>query len=262
MTNPQNSYLNETKSSLFRFKRFSIQQQHAAMKIGFDGILLGAWCCVDGYKRFLDVGTGTGLIALMIAQRTESSDARGSDDVQIDAVEIDEAAGEEAALNFERSPWPNQLRLFHEKFQTWRIQRNQQYDLIVCNPPFFSSHVAGPRGVTPRMTPRAVARQTSQLSLTDLFEGADSLLESHGRLCFIVPFDRRDEAIESAQHAGFSACRKLVVRSLPHKPPHRVLLEFVREPSSCAFDEIIIERSHHVYTPEFRRLARDFYLRF
>lgn len=254
MAKPQESRPGEVAPSpTFRFKQFTVRQQHAAMKVGFDGILLGAWCCVVGYKRILDVGTGTGLIALMIAQRT-AADSADSSPRLIDAVEVDEAAAREALFNFANSPWGERLHLHHQKFQTWRVGLAQKYDLVVCNPPYFSSH--------PASTPRSAARQDSLLNWSELFEGASSILSVDGRLSLIVPYGREEFAIQSARQQNLFPCRKLVVRSMPDKPPHRVLFEFASTKSNCEVAELAIEVSRHAYTSEFRQLTQEFYLKF
>ncbi len=237
------------KSAPFRFKQFTVQQERAAMKVGFDGILLGAWTTIGTSTRILDVGTGTGLVALMLAQRSDES-------VFIDAIEIDSDTCEEARLNTVRSPWSNRVVVECVSFQDFQ-PGTVKYDLVVCNPPYFDSH----SGSEPL---RAAARQNTALSLGELFDNAKRCLdERHGRLSMVYPMGRSNESIAEATCFGFHPQRQLLIRSLPSKPFHRVMLEFGRKAVECIeTEELTIEKAHHVYTEEFKQLARDFYLAF
>lgn len=260
------------KTSTFQFKRFKLHQQYAAMKIGFDGVLLGAWASIDG-GRVLDVGTGTGLIALMLVQRAISTDHTEGDAhvhssmglphwskaIRVDAIELDAAAAHEATENVARSPWPDSVRVIHGQFPG-DLSANEAYGLIVSNPPWFREGAPSPT------TSRALARHETHLSLSLLFESVPGMLAGSGRFAVVIPQSQLERAKELASAAGLVPRRLTLVRPLPDRPPHRVLLEFAKSLATaghdCEEDELTIECRRHEYTPEFRRLLRDFYLKF
>lgn len=239
----------------FRFKRFQIEQARTAMKVGFDGIVLGAWANVSGCNRILDVGTGTGLIALMLAQRTSAQFGDVKSDVRIDGIDIDENAAAEATANVAASPWPDRIRTFHSSLAEFAPD-GELYDLIVCNPPFFES------GQASRHRPRAQARHAAALPLVELVRDARRLVNQRGVLSIIVPSDAETSCIELAGRAGWTVRRRLTIRPLPQKPKHRVALEFRLTTGTIVAEELTIELRHHEYTDAFRRLTRDFYLAF
>ena len=251
---------------MFRFKRFAVDQSHAAMKVGFDGIVLGAWATIhDGCQRVLDVGTGTGLVALMLAQRTELHAEPGL----IDAVEIDTGAVVDATKNFRDSPWADRLNLVEGRFQDAFAASSNTYDLIVCNPPYFtdvnSQQGNAPSAVDRESTPRTareIARQTISLSSQDLLRGASRLLRKSGRLSMIVPAERASEVIQEAEEFGFCTHRRLDVRPTPTKAHHRAVMEFRFGKTTCDRESLTLELSRHVYSSGFRELAREFYLAF
>lgn len=239
-------------TSPFRFKQFTVQQNRSAMKVGFDGILLGAWSNVDRCQRILDIGTGTGLIALMLAQRTSAD----SPAPHIDAIEIDEAAIPDATVNFASSPWHERLHLIHDRYQSWRDQSAGQYDLIVSNPPYFQDSMPS------QDSSRTTARHDRDLDVNDLLNGMQKMLTNDGRLCLILPTEIATSTMDKARSFGLSCRRRTSVRSLPTKRPHRELLEFWRTAGEPTSRELTIEEERHVYTDSFRKLARDFYLAF
>lgn len=241
----------------FRFKQFTVEQCHAAMKVGFDGILLGAWSSVHGCQRILDIGTGTGLVALMLAQRTKAEVTDRAELIPIDAIEVDSTAMVDAQQNFANSPWSERLRLIPGRVQVWAETTAQRYDVIVCNPPYFSYS-----SENLNTSSREVARHDRRLSLGDLFEQAKSLLTESGQLSVIVPTLRLANALESASRVGFVCRRQMRVRALPEKPFYRELLEFRSMQGEVVVEELTVECEHHKYTDEFRSLARDFYLKF
>lgn len=226
------------------------------MKVGFDGILLGAWANVDNCQNVLDVGTGTGLIALMLAQRTKQREPA----TQVDAIEVNADAIVDASRNFAASPWSSRLNLIQARFQDWAKSHVQKYDLIVSNPPYFLSSGKD------QPTSREIARQQAGLKYGDLIAGASALLRESGRLCVIVPMEQCDHVQGLAVDYGLTPVRKLEVRPIREKPPHRALLEFHRDSRGIAtevtVEELTIELSRHAYSDEFKELARDFYLAF
>ena len=253
----------------FRFKQFTVEQSNSEMKVGFDGILLGAWAHTRRCQRILDIGTGTGLVALMLAQRTQTPPhpKNAGQAAIVDAIEIDELAAEEAARNFQNSPWHHRLKVEATSLQEFAATGPAKYDLIVCNPPFYSSHVASGNAR------RQLARQDVSLDFSTLCALSVRLLKGTGCLAVIVPKDRESAIHQSASDAGLLCRRQLRVRSLPHKPPHRILLQYERadRPTEmgispleghCELQDLTIEERHHEYTAAFKRLAKDFYLAF
>ena len=239
-------------TSAFQFQRFWIHQQRAAMKVGFDAVLLGCWANVSGCRRALDIGTGTGIVALMLAQRTETSQVGTA---LIDAIDSDLGAYRDAEENVNASPWWNRMRVFHRSLSEFAAVCDQTYDLIACNPPFFESGSPSPE------PSRRVARHGLTLTLPTLMEMTARLLAEAGQLSVILPFSRSDEAVGLAAQSQLHCRRRLLVRPLPDKAFKRVLLEFRRQPGPIETDSLCIEQRRHCYTPEFHSLTEQFYLK-
>ena len=223
------------------------------MKIGTDGILLGAWAQAEQPERILDIGTGTGLIALMMAQRFPNA--------IVDAVEVEPNAAEQAARNFSSSPWPDRLNLHHQTIQSFASSglRNKAYSLIVSNPPWFADSLKS------NEIRRNLARHTDSLSHDELLNSVRLLLHSSGRFAVVLPSGDSTSFIHSAHQRNLFCRRQCHVRSKPSLSPHRVLLEFETVPAESPVipQELIIENEqHHDYTESFRKLTHDFYLRF
>ena len=232
----------------FRFKQFKIEQEHAAMKVGTDGVLLGAWASVPGPgSRVLDVGTGTGLIALMIAQRTK--------EVRLDALEIDPSSAGQAEENFRSSPWKERLTCLPSSFQEYTSQCKILYDLIICNPPFFSASSKTPS------SEKNLARHDDSLSLGDIFRGSRALMKDNSIISMILPLHKDAQALELGREHQMYCKRKTLVTPAPGKPIHRVLLEFSLLPGICQEEELTIETEiRHKYTDKYLELTSEFYL--
>jgi len=232
----------------FRFKQFTIQQERAAMKVGTDGVLLGGWSSLPGPgSRILDVGTGTGLIALMMAQRTK--------DVWVDALEIDPSSAEQAKENFQNSPWQERLNCMHTSFQDYAVQCKDPYDQIICNPPFFSASLKTPS------KEKNLARHDDSLSLKELFSGSASLMKKSALISLILPFDKAEQAFGLiSEHQMY--CQRLTrVFPAPGKTCKRILIECSFLPGTCNEDELTIETgTRHSYTEKFKNLVDAFYL--
>ena len=235
-------------NSWFHFKLFTIQQEHAAMKVGTDGVLLGAWASLPGPgSRVLDVGTGTGLIALMLAQRTKN--------VMIDALEIDHASAGQAKENFENSPWNGKLRCLPISFQRYASQSANSYDLVISNPPYFSDST-----LTPSMELN-LARHDHSLSLEDLLKGSLSLMKPTGKISLVLPVQKEAQLRELiAEHNLF--CNRLTrVKPTPGKAANRILIECSHMDGNTHTDELTIEtEQRHVYSEKFKDLVNEFYL--
>ncbi|RUT73412.1 tRNA1(Val) (adenine(37)-N6)-methyltransferase [Ancylomarina longa] len=234
----------------FEFKQFRIEQEKAAMKVGTDGVLLGAWVDLDKANSILDVGTGTGLIAIMLAQRTFGK-------VRIDAVEIDLAAYQQAVDNFNNCSWSSHIEAKHIDFQNFCKNDHEKYDLIISNPPYFRN------GLNSKDSSRTKARNADHLPLDELILGAKRLLNSSGILAVILPVDEACLFEKLAGVDGFYLKRKFAVLPNPGKSAKRILLEFCLTNVELVFSEIIVENGQrHVYSPEYRSLTKDFYLNF
>ena len=234
------------KNNYFQFKQFRIEQNHAAMRVGTDGVLLGAWVKKSDYSRILDIGTGTGLLALMLAQRFNA---------EIDAIDIDINAINDAKQNVSNSPWKNQINVFHSSIQDFSKITKHNYDLIVCNPPFFNN------GVKPKDDKRKLARHTDSLSFSDLLNAAATVLKTDGTFNVILPLECEKEFKNFAFKQRLFATRITRIKPNPIKPIKRVLIEFQFEGELISENELTVEREiRHSYTPEFTNLVKDFYL--
>jgi tRNA1Val (adenine37-N6)-methyltransferase len=234
----------------FRFKQFTVRQDRCAMKVGTDGTLLGAWVAVDGCRSILDAGTGSGLIALMLAQRNGLA--------QIDALDVDADACSQALSNVEASPFAGRIRVIQDSFQSYALGARAAYDLIVSNPPYFVRSLKNP---DPQ---RSLARHTDSLSLEELLGGGRELLKPGGRLALILPAGRDDELRQLAQAAGLKRIRQTNLIPLPGAQAKRTLTELSLDPrpSVCATDTLLLEEARRQYSPAYRELTKDFYLDF
>ena len=234
---------------MFTFKQFAIEQDRCAMKIGTDGVLLGAWAPIDNHPfSILDIGTGTGIIALMLAQRSAAQ--------QIDALEIDEAAYEQATDNFENSPWNDRLFCFHAGLDEFIEEPEAEYDLIVSNPPFYSEDYKTEN------ESRDLARFQDAMPFEQLLEAADLLLSEHGIFTVIIPFKEEENFIALANEFELYPLKITRVKGTPTTEIKRSLLAFSRnETTDLPIDELVIETARHVYTQEYIGLTKDFYLK-
>jgi tRNA1Val (adenine37-N6)-methyltransferase len=235
--------------SKFTFKQFSIEQDKTAMKVGTDGVLLGAWAPVNHNPfSILDIGAGTGIIALMLAQRTSAE--------QIDALEIDEEAYEQAVDNFENSPWGDRLFCFHAGLDEFIEEPEDEYDLIVSNPPFYAEDYKTENDQ------RDLARFQDAMPFEELIEAADLLLSENGIFAVILPFKEEQKFISLAKEFELYPTKITHVKGTPKSEIKRSLLAFSRnENQEFDIDELIIEIDRHVYTPEYIELTKDFYLK-
>lgn len=238
----------QAMGSDFRFKQFVVRQEGAAMKVGTDGVLLGAWAPLEGKPQaVLDIGAGTGLVALMLAQRSQAE--------RIDALEIDTGAFETCVGNFEASPWADRLFCYHAGLQEFTEEFGPEYDLIVSNPPFHRETVSSGKPA------RDQARQQSALPFEVLLGCAARLLTPEGRLCVIIPFRGEEDFLKQAGRFGLFPARITRVRGNPGSELKRSLLELSFHPHAPQQDELVVEQQRHRYTEAYRELTRDFYLR-
>lgn len=238
-------------SKHFQFKEFTIHQDKTAMKVGTDGVLLGAWCTVNKYPdAILDIGSGTGLIGLMLAQRCDA--------MTIDAVEVDENAYEQTVGNFEQSDWGDRLFCYHSSFQDFSkemIEEKEMYDLIISNPPFYTDDYETVDSA------RNTARFTSALSFQELIYGVSNLLSETGIFSVIIPYKEEKSLVSLAAENDLFFNRICRVKGTENSEVKRSLLEFSFENKPLKEEELIIERSRHKYTEAYIELTRDFYLK-
>lgn len=230
-------------NSYFQFKQFTVWQEQTAMKVGTDGVLLGAWAGTKGVARALDVGTGTGLIALMLAQR---SDAR------IEAVDVEAGAVAQANANFRASPWHERLNAWNVRIQEWEV--SQPYDLLISNPPFFQ------HSLQTKNANKAMARHQVDMNFDDLISAANRLLRDDGKLALILPFDRAAGFRSKALLGGFHVFREMMLYPREGKPPHRCMLELGKKKMPVESRHLTIRNRSNNYTKAYKELTQDFYL--
>ncbi len=238
---------------MFSFKQFTVQQDRCAMKVGTDGVLLGAWTPLF-HKPFniLDIGAGTGLIALMLAQRSDAQ--------QIDAVEIDEEAYEQCVENFEQSKWNDRLFCYHASIdefteELFEEEEEEEYDLIVSNPPFYAENYSSGNDK------RDQARFQEALPFDELIKCAQALLSENGIFAVIIPYKEERNFIELAQSVGLFPLKITRVKGNKTSDIKRSLLAFSRIEQEPLIDELIIETDRYKYTTGYKELTKEFYLK-
>ncbi|TDN95262.1 tRNA1Val (adenine37-N6)-methyltransferase [Salegentibacter sp. 24] len=234
----------------FKFKEFQIAQDRCAMKIGTDGVLLGAWTSLDHQPNsILDIGTGTGVIALMLAQRSPAP--------LIDAIEIDNDAFEQAVDNFEQSNWGDRLFCYHAAFEEFfeEMQDEEKYELIISNPPFYVENY------TSDSKSRNKARFAEALPFSELIEGVSKLLHQNGEFNTIIPHKEETSFISMARKFGLLPKKITRVRGSETSKIKRSLLSFSFKEVKPEENELFIEISRHNYTETYKNLVKDFYLK-
>ena len=269
--------------SVFRFKRFEVVNERSAMKVNTDGVLLGALMTVKSSdRRLLDVGTGTGTIALMAAQRffavaqndneaaqndneAAQNDNEAAHILKITAIDIDEVSVEEAALNFRNSPWPDVMEARHASLEDFAAELKLQeagsdrlssrFDLIFSNPPYFDDSLLAPE------QRRSNARHTSTgLSYRELLEFASERLSDNGRISLVLPAETEADLTRCARMNGLHLFRIVRVRTVPRKAPSRIIAEFARQRCESLEDKTLTIQDEGKYSEEYLSLTRDFYL--
>lgn len=232
-------------SSQFTFKQFSIKQEQCAMKVGTDGCLLGAWTDLSESKKVLDIGSGSGLIAIMVAQRCNA---------KIVGIEIDPDAALQAKENVKLSPWSNRIDIINCDIKNYKTE--EKFDTIISNPPFFSDSLKCPQ------KGRNLARHDDSLACNELMACVARLLTEDGKFSVVIPNDLLQKWCDEALYKGLSATRITYVHTLPHKPAKRVLIEFSKKRCLRAkTNELILEDVPGKYSADATNLLRDFYLK-
>jgi tRNA1Val (adenine37-N6)-methyltransferase len=232
----------------FRFKQFVVEDDQSSMRIGTDAVLLGAWINPENRSDILDIGTGCGVIALMMAQKCNAT---------ITAIDVDEDSVHQASRNFLNSPWKNRMNAVHSSFQEFTRLHSDTFDLIITNPPFFRNSLRSP------LNSRNIARHDDQLNTNDLLDGVTRILRIDGKFCLILPADAARLFHEYANEQNLHLVRKLQVSSKPGIKPKRIAMEFsFSPPGKVIIEEIIIRREDNSFTEAYRQMTRDFYLEF
>lgn len=235
----------------FKFKEFTVHQDKTAMKIGTDAVLLGAWCSLGEYPdTVLDIGSGTGVISLMLAQR--------SDAMTIDAVEIDADAYEQTVDNFEKSDWGDRLFCYNTSFVEFAkeiAEEEEQYDVIVSNPPFYTDNFETTNEA------RNKARFTSSLSFEELLKGVSEILSENGLFSVVIPYKEEDGFVELAKKFYLFLNKACHVKGNENTEIKRSLLTFSFNKKEVKKEELVIEKERHRYTDDYINLTKDFYLK-
>ncbi|MCF6241800.1 MAG: methyltransferase [Bacteroidales bacterium] len=232
----------------FRFKQFIVYQDKAAMKVGVDSVLLGAWADFNKAKSILDIGAGTGLLSLMAAQKSKA---------EITAVEIESKSFLQAKENIELSVWKNRISLVHSSFQDFASTTTLKFDSAISNPPYFNGSYQSP------LENRNIARQSNMLPLADLFSGLSKVLAPKGDFYIIYPYLQKDILISQAQNYNFYPAKILEIKPHKNKPLHRIAICFSKNKKPFKTEQFSIKDAKNgEYTSEYKELTKDFYLFF
>lgn len=234
------------KSRLFSFKAFSLSDRNSGMKIGTDGVLIGSFASTYSAKKVLDIGTGCGIIALMVTQKTLA---------EVHAIDIDQDSLEQAKENFLNSPWPGHFKIFHTSLQDFSPPEDILYDLIVCNPPFFENSLKNDN------KSRSLARHNDTLKPDELFFYSRRLLSENGVLITIFPFATKDQNDLKAISAKLYPVKYLIVKPTNDHKPERLISVYSKKPDSEIKTEVlsIENKKRHDFTPEYIELTKDFH---
>ena len=230
---------------MFRFKQFTIEDDRCAHRVGTDGVLLGAWARVEDAKRIMDIGTGSGLVALMAAQRSPLAKVLG--------IDVDTESVRQARENVSKSPFADRVEILEVDVRGFRS--DELYDCILCNPPFFTEDTLSPDAS------RARARHAELLRFSELTEAVARLLSQDGWFHVILPVNAENEFVNQCFMLGLKLVRRCYVRTVQRKVPKRVLLSFAQEgPISTGYEELLLQNPDGSRSVAYADLTRNFYL--
>lgn len=233
-------------NNFFQFKQFTIHQDLCAMKVGTDGVLIGAWGAV-GETRMLDIGCGSGLISIMAAQRTTT--------MKIDAIDIEESAVRQSEINVAACPWSDRITIHHTTIQEFNPQ--YKYDFIISNPPYFINSLKEGKDA------RAIARHSNTLPYSDLAKSVERLLTENGIFSVIFPYLEANIFIVEAAKYSLYCIKRVDIKGTATRATKRVMLQFARSRKEIINDELIIEDgARHHYTQKYKELTKEFYMKF
>ncbi len=231
----------------FQFKQFKVEDDQSAMKVGTDAVLLGAWIETKNAIRILDIGTGSGIIALMMAQKSSA---------KIEAIDIDPLSIEQASQNFLHSNWASRIKATHISLQAFCKSIVQKYDLIVSNPPFFDQSLKSP------IREKNISKHTDSLNFSELAHGIKQSLSPDGKACLILPPIEATQFLNKARIQGLYCNRKMKIIPVVGRECNRWIFEISSIRSENIEEEITIRDKHYNYTREYIHLTKDFYLNF
>jgi len=233
-------------NNYFSFKQFTIYQDKSAFKVGTDGVLLGAYADLNGVTNILDIGSGTGLLSIMLAQRCEA---------MITAIEPDHDSFIQSCENVNLVEWQKRIKIVNSDLQNFNSD-NEKFDLIVTNPPYFCDSLKSP---DPR---KSAARHNDSLTTVEIVTGVKRLLKDDGRLQLILPYVEGNVFIADASRYGFYCNNILKIRPLPESEIRRLILTFTRTKKIPVEKFLTIEHGRHQFTDDYINLTKDFYLKF
>lgn len=234
-------------NNYFQFKQFRVEQDDTAMKVGTDGVLLGSWAEMPNDGKVLDIGTGTGIVSLMLAQRFYKAQFLG--------IDIEQNAAQQARSNFNNSPFFTRLDAMHVNFHNFVENYKGKFDAFVCNPPFYKNSLDSGNAR------RNYARQDDYLNLEELFSGCAKLGKDSFLLSLVFPYDRLDEIYSNARSAGLYVRRRMDIYPKLNAIPNRVLIELANNKCDSVQDKLIIYESDGIYSTQFSEMLQDFYLK-
>jgi len=231
--------------SIFRFKQFEIHQFNTAMKVNTDGVLLGAWVEKNNPKKILDIGTGTGVIAIMMAQKFHES--------KIIAIEIDDDAAKDAIFNVENCKWKNRISVLHSDFINFAQKTTEKFDLIVSNPPYFENQLKA------QNSKRTLARHTSALPFEKLAQNISKILSEAGCFSVVLPYENHENFIHLCSKFKLFCSRKTLIYPKENKKSNRVMLDFTKQINKTTENKIYIRKNVN-YSSEYLEMTKNFYL--
>ena len=229
----------------FQFKQFTVEDDRSSMKVGTDAVLLGSWACPENRLYTLEIGCGSGLISLMLAQKMKGF---------ITAIDIDKDSAEQAHQNFMASKWNNKLESIHTSLQQFLKQSYKKFDIIISNPPFFNNSLNSP------YKNRTLSKHTNTLSYPELVKGIKKLLKQDGIVYIILPYEESKEFIFLMRKADFCLSKECLVIPKENKEANRILMEFSYKDSELTSEKLYIRNKDNSYTEKYKQLCKDYYV--